>query len=419
MSENEINLKTLLNKKLTIPEYQRPYEWEKSNVYILLEDIIKSYKENLEINLGTIIIYKNEIVDGQQRIITLSLLLKVLNPEIKLNIFKEKLLCISSTKQKILKNYFSIKKFIERLEKKDNLDKESFNKYLKNKVKFYLLKSKTEKEAFQLFDGRNSKYKDLTPVDLLKAFHLGKIPDDDNLKRDILEKWKKNMEGNFKGIDNSMSRNEYIFNCMLFNIYNWSLNKKSNRAFSKNDIYLYKGYDDEDEYEYVKYYKSRNKDCFQINKPFKAGEEFFKMVEHYIGMLNKIIENKNLLDKIEFEDKNNYHFRYINYIYYGGILYFYDKFGEGIPDFYKETIIEYIYRWSIYHRMKNKQVNLESINKYVIESDYNFFFECNNALEIKELFKMEVICDIEEPSEKEKLGKLRRYLWNELNYIED
>ena len=83
MSMNKsIKLFNLLKKNLIIPSYQRPYEWDKSNVYILLDDIYSSYKKNDEINLGAIILNKNnndfEIVDGQQRLITLSLLLKAL-----------------------------------------------------------------------------------------------------------------------------------------------------------------------------------------------------------------------------------------------------------------------------------------------------------------------------------------------------
>lgn len=423
MSKSEtINLIELLNKDLTIPNYQRPYEWNKSNVYILLEDIIKNYKDNLDINLGAIILYKQknnskyEIVDGQQRIITLSLLLKALDPNINIKLLNEKILCISNTEEKIFKNYYSITEFINKLEEIDDLNKTKFYNYLKQRVKFYLLESTSPQEAFQLFDGRNSKYKDLTPVDLLKAFHLGELPQNYPIESKIklLTSWKTNMESYFK-IDESVNKNEYLFNCMLFNIYNWSLNKRI-KSFTKNDIYLYKGYDQNNKYEYVKYYESKDNEKFQINKPFKSGEGFFKMVNHYVKLVDSIIEKYDLMKKIDLSpDAYKYNFKYINYLYYNALLSFYDKFGEDISNFYKEAILDYIFKWSLTHRINNKLVNLDTINHYVLTTDFNFFFECNNALKIEELFKMEVENIENIPDKSEKLGELRRNLWKKLN----
>ena len=258
MNKNEtINLIDILNKDLSIPDYQRPYEWNKYNVYILLEDILKKYKDNQKVNIGTIILYnptgtqKHEIVDGQQRLITLSLLLKALDYNIDIKLLNEEIICISNTEERIITNYNSINEFLNKLEKIDNLDKNKFYAYLKEKVNFYLLEASSKQESFQLFDGRNSKYKDLTPVDLLKAYHLGELPLEykEEKKIDLLRNWKKNIESYFK-IDESLNKIEYLFNNMLFNIYNWSLNNKI-REFSKNDIYLYKGYNSEEQYEYI------------------------------------------------------------------------------------------------------------------------------------------------------------------------
>lgn len=424
--DRTISLINLLNKKLKIPNYQRPYEWNKSNVYILLEDIIKKYKENSDINLGTIILYnlKNtdnyEIVDGQQRIITLSLLLKSLNPNINIKLLDEKILCISNAEEKILNNYYSIHNFINKLEKIDNMDKEKLYIFLKERVKFFLLESSNQEECFQLFDGRNSKYKDLSPVDLLKAYHLGELPQDYPLesKVELLSKWKTNMENNFE-IDKTVNKNEYLFNNMLFIIYNWSLNK-SIKSFKKDDIYLYKGYNETYEYEYVKYYESIGNNKFQINKPFSSGEGFFEMVNHYVDLVDEIIEKYNLMKKIGVStDLYKYNFKYINYLYYNALLLFYDKFGKNISIFHKEVVFDFIFKWSLNHRINNKLVNIDTINHYVLTTDFNFFFECNNALRVEELFKMEVETTINIPSKSEKLGELRGMLWKKLNCAKD
>lgn len=72
---------------LTIPLYQRPYKWAAKNASQLLDDIEEAMAANKEVyRVGTLILHKNynsdeqtwlyDIVDGQQRIITFSLLLK-------------------------------------------------------------------------------------------------------------------------------------------------------------------------------------------------------------------------------------------------------------------------------------------------------------------------------------------------------
>ena len=61
--------------ELKIPPYQRPYKWTSKNVNQLITDII-TFRNKKQYRLGTLVLYKNEIVDGQQRIITLTLLIK-------------------------------------------------------------------------------------------------------------------------------------------------------------------------------------------------------------------------------------------------------------------------------------------------------------------------------------------------------
>lgn len=412
-----IGLFNLLDKKLIIPSYQRPYEWDKSNVYILLDDIYNNYKDGININLGTVILNKKdnsfEIVDGQQRLITLSLLIKLLDNKANIKLLEEKIFCFSNTENKILHNYQSIKEFIDRLINLEKLDIKKFDEYIKKNILFYVLETKDSDEAFQLFDGRNSKYKDLTPVDLLKAYHLGALPKNypKEDKRKILRDWNKNIKESFK-IDSSLNKVEYLYNNVLFNIYNWSLNKDT-KPFTKDDIYLYKGFLEKDKYSYVKYYKNNN--LYLINKPFKSGEDFFKMTNNYIKRFELLIKNKNLKAKTCLqEDEYNYNLRFINYLYYCALFAFYDKFGENIPGYYKNAIEDYIYKYSLLLRVKNKLVNNQSLNYYVLKSKYNFFFECNNALKVEELLKLELDNIGNRPNKNEKLGKMRNKLWKEL-----
>ena len=78
-----IKLGEVYRLNLKIPEYQRPYKWTSKNVNNLIDDII-SNKEKDEYRLGTLVFHDDKqkslkIVDGQQRIITIALILFALN----------------------------------------------------------------------------------------------------------------------------------------------------------------------------------------------------------------------------------------------------------------------------------------------------------------------------------------------------
>lgn len=80
--------KILTNDRFIIPSYQRPYSWTEDQCRELWEDLVtffKSDKRDEGYFLGNIIFAKSdeleelEVIDGQQRLITLSLLLKALS----------------------------------------------------------------------------------------------------------------------------------------------------------------------------------------------------------------------------------------------------------------------------------------------------------------------------------------------------
>jgi uncharacterized protein with ParB-like and HNH nuclease domain len=74
----------------TIPNYQRPYAWTTEETGQLLDDLLAALEdEHKEINqmnpyfLGNIVLIKNgkadaQVIDGQQRLTTLTILLSVL-----------------------------------------------------------------------------------------------------------------------------------------------------------------------------------------------------------------------------------------------------------------------------------------------------------------------------------------------------
>ena len=81
-----IKIKDFFNGRFfEIPKYQRGYSWEVSNIRDLFEDIKESIDSNSNHYIGTIVLSKSEdddekfyIVDGQQRVTTISLIINEL-----------------------------------------------------------------------------------------------------------------------------------------------------------------------------------------------------------------------------------------------------------------------------------------------------------------------------------------------------
>ena len=142
---DSISVDELLTKSLKIPDYQRPYKWDRKHIEALLNDIedalndAKKY-DAFKYRLGTIILYKNtskvteeaesyDIIDGQQRIISLSLIKLVLEnelPEFLRHVtFRNKI-----SQQRIRDNYALIKDWFRYNETKKTLFKEAFSNIL-------------------------------------------------------------------------------------------------------------------------------------------------------------------------------------------------------------------------------------------------------------------------------------------------
>ncbi len=88
-------VKDLLTMDLTLPSYQRPYSWSVKSTNTLFIDTYEAFKDGInEYRLGSVILHKEgsgkyNIVDGQQRLTTLSILLYCLG-ENKQSMLNEK-----------------------------------------------------------------------------------------------------------------------------------------------------------------------------------------------------------------------------------------------------------------------------------------------------------------------------------------
>lgn len=380
------NINELLKLNLSIPSYQRPYTWSFKSVQDLFDDIKHAYErynkdKNYKYRIGTIILYENntsyEIVDGQQRIITLLLMKLLVDNEFECNLlntnFSDKTSIIN-----IRENYNTLNTLI----KAQKIDfKKIFNKASSQILEVLIVKVKNIDEAFQLFDSQNSSGKELYPHDLLKAFHLREM-NNEALKFKQVSIWEKY---NSEEIHN-------LFNNYLFPSLNW-INMEDNKKFTSKYIDSYKGITKKILDEGYNYANIIKKHYYLIGLPFYSGEEFFEMVKNYRSILNDIFKKLNnefsdiyyliyeylhedmkMLKPHDTNDENILGFvrkksiglKYVCILFITVLMYFYNKFG--ILD---KFVIINLFKWAFMLRVDLEKISLDSINSYALSNKNN------------------------------------------------
>mgnify|MGYP002327245653 CR=1 FL=1 len=248
-----------------MPIYQRPYSWDKERVEQLWYDIVEAYHNNKDnpdedsnYFLGTVVVINKkgsyEVVDGQQRLTTLTILFCVLRDLTLVDLTKaaEKSICNSvrdlveekerlkltthdnnqaifestvinsidfnATKKDIvenrfLQNAFYFKSLIEEsINGGDNKinDFNGFIDYFLNKVSIIRIVCFNENFAIKLFSVLNDRGLDLNSTDIIKAFLLQNLNEDKRVF--FIEEWKK-IESNAKYSGESL---QSIFNYYLY-----------------------------------------------------------------------------------------------------------------------------------------------------------------------------------------------------------
>ena len=169
------NGKSVDGIKLKIPEYQRPYKWTVKNSNQLLDDIKDAMNANKEVyRVGTLILHHDEdgnynIVDGQQRTITFSLLLNSLKQS-PIRFLNQNLSYNPYNIHNVMNNSRAFERQIAKL--LDENDKKDLVDYVSNHCELIVVITEDLSEAFQFFDSQNARGKALYPHDLLKAYHL-------------------------------------------------------------------------------------------------------------------------------------------------------------------------------------------------------------------------------------------------------
>jgi hypothetical protein len=392
--------------KLVIPDYQRPYKWTLKNVSQLIEDIL-AHKDKTAYRLGTIVIHQDEnnnlnIVDGQQRTVTLILIIKALIDFNQINNLKLREALIKLGNQMMRPefsndiSFFNIRENYKEIKRRVASFDEKTISCLLYKCEFTQFILTDLSEAFQFFDSQNARGKDLEPHDLLKAYHLREFSKEDEMERNrIVDRWESTTTQDLSN----------LFGKYLFRIRNWSKGNSA-RYFTKNDIPLFKGIniDHIENYPYTEliriahfYVDNYNKNYkrfidknklhfpFQLDQMIINGRRFFEMIDYYKTKLNEQSQwndqlddsiAKNILKTInEYDKRKRIGDQYVRMLFDCVLFYYIDKFG------YKElsSVIKKIFIWSYSIRLNYHSVQLASVDNYVLYNQ-NMFQNIRNAI---------------------------------------
>ena len=372
----------LKEEDLRIPSYQRPYKWNRKHIRNLFYDLRDAMGKK-EYQIGSVILHENDghldIVDGQQRLISISLFLYLLDD---LGNYKGAKQLLSAAVFGELSCYHASENYNEweNLTQLvgENEAKDICNFLLENcAVSVITMPQERLSEAFQLFDSQNNRGKSLEPHDLLKAYHLRKQDSEDEK---IVEKWEQFVE------DKDLSLKE-LFDKHLFRMRRWSrgdtglTNKRygSYLRFTEDFIDDFKGVDLNQNFPYLELYRHIENLPMSITMPIIDGSKFFEYIEsaHETVKNHKDFLNEQLGISNESEEEGQ------NLAYPEGMLNIYssskgrylkchniflnicslfaDRFGK--EELSKE-IVETLFIWSYYPRVKSKAIYDATVGNY-------------------------------------------------------
>ena len=214
-NDRTVNIQILLGQFYKVADFQRDYVWDDDDISQLVNDIIDSINESQEkYFLGAIVLTdgneKYLIVDGQQRITTLTIFISALRQKLKLinpgvsdflgkfivdqkfsndSIEYSPRLCFdevsadnailkmasgvdliseSDSDTDTAKNIKAGFNFLINYLSNDDIDLTRLANYLLNKVVLLPYITNNMKQALTVFETLNSKGRSLTPIDLLK-----------------------------------------------------------------------------------------------------------------------------------------------------------------------------------------------------------------------------------------------------------
>ncbi|MGJ0362191.1 DUF262 domain-containing protein [Aliarcobacter cryaerophilus] len=386
-----LTIEELFEKNLKVPRYQRPYSWQEEQVIDLIEDLSFAFSAKKDKYLiGNMIFHQEEakeeinIVDGQQRITTLALILKVINEEsCKIEFLREELNSLSY--KSIVENYKLIQSRFQNY--KDHVE---FSRFINEKVIITYIKANTLDEAFMLFDSQNTRGKPLDRKDLLKVHHIRFINSYEKQKT-VAENWEQitkkcSEENKFDNVDFVLNNLAFIRKAIrqeligedlvyvdvfkefiaegeitilnnynqppIFENFDFNLNSREISLISKS--FDLKGF--------LKIGNGLEFLPFEIIQSIEGGERFFWFVLKYVELIKNLKSKKTLFNQLDGISGNGNLF--LKKIYQSILILFVDKFG--LDDFDEFAIKVFIL---LLNFRQKEQVRKEGVVKFEWEKE--------------------------------------------------
>lgn len=404
---------------LRLPTYQRPYKWSVKSARTLLDDLLGASERGGEYRIGSVILHENvsegtlDIVDGQQRIVTLALIALASGMSEEERKAAEVLQFGASDTVSPVRIRENFRAIAERLRSVSEEEREKLRGLIRSCegdahsdgdacATVVVICVKELSAAFRLFDSQNSRGKKVSPPALLKAYHLRAMSgtEEKELRDNSVKKW--------EGV--SPREIESLFEDRLYPVLLWT-RKEHVRRFTEKDIDEFKGYEEGCAYPCAER-AAEASPHFLMTEPFRAGADFFAFTEKYLDLREKaeskaesaarevikkcIRECKNKLavermeratsaengddadktaDKVSslaarlFRGKGSAGLGHALELFYSAVMCYLDKFGE--TDL--TAVAGKLFKWAMIPRISKQRLSAASVNKYVTETGVNVF----------------------------------------------
>lgn len=352
-NNNDVNLYTLtllqlLNLNLRIPDYQRIYCWDEKTIRVLWDDV-----QNLDgkYRLGTVILQRVDnsfqIIDGQQRLVTLSLILSALHIE--------GISLLSETYQsKLAEDYIAYNKYLIRniLSGVRRSERRALAERLWNEIEFnvLILNDSSIDLAYTFFSNENSRGKALSDFDLLKAHHLRFITENPDQSMHLAKKWDKMILAGDEA--DSEGERAYVRSLSLY-------------VFRLRHWIRMQSWDDKAKYNVKREYEAAPLiseippfgERFYWNESIQGGAHFFAYVDIILSRFMSFSAT-NAYYSIHRLDMETH--KWYRDVIESLLFCYYLKFGE---QYLAEALILIAKRVSL-HRYENFRVNLRKLQQY-------------------------------------------------------
>lgn len=284
-SDNQVDLyerryAEVVRRHLTIPNYQRIYCWEERHVKCLLDDVFEHIASagDTPYRLGTLILHAHDghydIIDGQQRLITLALLLSALG--IKTSLLREKLTSKQS-KAYVAYNKHLIQQYVDRRIPQASKRIEQAESLLQRIEWSVLILQNTSIDlAYTFFSHQNSRGVALSDYDLLKAHHLRYIPlGNEGQAQHVTDVWNQMIEEGRK--ENQETHPDYVrtLDTYIYRLRKWM--RKAECDDRTGNYRIKQAYEAAALIDEIPPFGER----FHFNEPIQGGAHFFGYVERH------------------------------------------------------------------------------------------------------------------------------------------